>query len=144
MSNAPITRIIIHCSDTPATMDIGAKEITAWHTDPKPKGNGWAAIGYHFVIRRDGVVEKGRDLDGDGDVTDEVGAHAYGYNVGSLGICLVGGRPDCNFTTRQWSALEQLVWDLMCQFPEAQVLGHRDVSRKDCPMFDVRAWVKTI
>ena len=38
-------------------MDIGAEKIKEWHT----KGNGWSDIGYHWVIRRDGTLDKGRD-----------------------------------------------------------------------------------
>lgn len=127
-----ITEIIIHCADTPASMDIGVEEIDQWH-----KARGWDSCGYHYVIRRNGKVEYGRD-------ENEVGAHAYGHNHNSLGVCLVGGKPDCNYTAAQWKALEELVWDLMSDYPDAVVLGHRDVSRKDCPMFDARAWVKSL
>ena len=49
--------IVIHCTQTPDTMDIGADEIKKWH-----KNRGFDTIGYHFVIRRDGHVEKGRDI----------------------------------------------------------------------------------
>lgn len=102
-----IDSIIIHCAYTPPGMDIGATEIRRWHVEER----GWKDIGYHYVVRRDGDVEPGRDLDGDGDVVEEVGAHAAGHNAHSIGICLVGGRaeddqaPDCNFTPAQWSSL---------------------------------------
>jgi N-acetylmuramoyl-L-alanine amidase len=130
-------RLIIHAADTPATMDIGAAEIDRWHRE-----KGWAAIGYHHVIRRDGTIEKGRDLDGDGDVTDEVGAHAYGFNKDSIGICLVGGKPDFNFTRAQMKSLDFLVGEYESRYPEIEVLGHRDLPGVDkpCPTYDVRAW----
>lgn len=137
-----IKAIFIHCSATKPTMDIGAAEIRDWHVN----GNGWADIGYHYVIRRNGHVEKGRDLDGDGDVTDEMGAHAYGHNRDTLAICLVGGidangRPDFNFTRYQMNAAEKLVAELVARFPGAEVKGHRDVdSGKACPCFDVGEW----
>lgn len=140
-----IKHIIIHCADTPARMDIGVDQIRKWHTLPKPAGNGWADIGYHYVIRRSGLTETGRDLDGDGDIEEEVGAHAYGFNRHSLGLCLVGGQgprgePESNFTAEQWTALRVLVRDLKARYPGAQVIGHRDVSDKACPSFDVKAW----
>lgn len=137
-----ITQIVIHCSDTPAGMDIGAKEIREWHTAPKPKGNGWRDIGYHYVIRRDGVLETGRDLDGDGDIDEEVGAHAAGHNANSIGICMVGGgKGICNFTRQQWSQLDNVVKALTLQYPQAAVCGHRDLNPgKQCPSFDARAW----
>lgn len=122
-------RVILHCSDTPSTMDIGVKEIKQWHTDPKkpddwkpvpgqkePRwGNGWADVGYHYVIRRDGTVERGR-------AESKQGSHCYGENHDSLGVCLVGGRrshpskagkassseEDALFTETQLEALDAL------------------------------------
>lgn len=58
-----IDTIIVHCSATKPSMDIGVEAIRQWHMN-----KGWSDIGYHYVIRRNGVVELGRDLDKDGDV----------------------------------------------------------------------------
>ena len=52
------THIVIHCADTYEDMDIGAEDIRKWHVEER----GWSDIGYHKVIRRDGTVEDGRDL----------------------------------------------------------------------------------
>jgi N-acetylmuramoyl-L-alanine amidase len=123
-------KLIIHCADTPAGMDIGAAEIRRWHV----QDNKWADIGYHYVVRRNGTVEKGRD-----DLTP--GAHTRGHNHDSLGICLVGGKPGPNFTSRQWVTLAGLIATLKAQHPGAVVKGHRDYdSGKDCPGFDVAAF----
>ncbi len=132
---------IIHCADTPAGMDIGEPEITAWHTDAPPKGNGWSANAYAKIFRRDGTVENGRDLDGDGDVFDEVGAHARGFNHNSLGLCLVGGKGGFNFTDAQMDALWVEMDFIEQKFPDIEWIGHCDVdSSKTCPNFDVKAW----
>ena len=136
--NRVIDKIIIHCADTFAHMDIGAADIRKWHTDPKPKGNGWSDIGYHFVIRRNGEVEKGRAL-------EVKGAHCYGQNANSIGICMAGGkgkdmRAECNFTREQWAALGGLVDRLVIQYPGAEIYGHNEFSNKECPTFDVRSW----
>lgn len=132
-----VSHIVIHCSATPAKQNIGAKEITRWHRE-----QGWLTIGYHFVIRRDGTVEKGRDV-------SQIGAHAAGWNHRSLGICLVGGldkngKPEDNFTDDQYAALAELLLKLQPEYQKATVLGHRDLHgvKKDCPCFDVRAWAK--
>lgn len=125
-----INKIIIHCADTPASMDIGAIEIRSWHVD----ANGWSDIGYHYVIRRNGVVELGRDI-------RVAGAHTYKHNHDSIGICMVGGKDGCNFTRHQWATLERLVNELKAKFPAASVKGHRDYdSGKLCPSFDAVAW----
>lgn len=128
--------IILHCAYTPPDMDIGAAEIRKWHV----KDNGWADIGYHYVIRRNGAVENGRP-------EGQMGAHTKGYNMRSLGICLVGGMregdkaPDCNFTAAQWASLASLVTDLLTRHPEAKVAGHRDFDPgRACPTFDAKAW----
>jgi N-acetylmuramoyl-L-alanine amidase len=129
-----IDKIVIHCSDTPESMDIGVADIRRWHTDQPPFGNGWDDIGYHYVIRRDGTVEAGRD-------EDVPGAHVVGYNAHSIGICLVGGRGDGGYTGDQWAHLYLLVNDLLTRYPAAAVLGHRDLDpRKACPQFDVSEW----
>ncbi len=127
--------IVIHCSATPAGMDIGAKEIDRWH-----RAKGWFRIGYHFVIRRDGSIEYGREL-------NAVGAHAVGFNERSIGICLVGGvakdnkTPENNYTPAQWLTLEKLVSELEQQFPKAKVVGHRDLNPgRGCPSFNVKDW----
>jgi len=135
--------IIIHCSDTYAEMDIGADEIRDWHVN----GNGWSDIGYNVVIRRDGAIEPGRDLDGDGDVYEEVGAHARGFNTNSVGICLVGGKgkdgkAQFNFTRSQMISLEAIVNDIRSKYPTiTKVIGHTDVDPgKECPCFDVETY----
>lgn len=131
-----IELLIIHCADTPPSMDIGAREIRQWHLD-----RGWHDIGYHYVIRRNGEVEIGRP-------EAEVGAHVYGHNDKSIGICLVGGMkadgrgsPEVNYTAAQWDSLKSLTVRLKQAYPEARCLGHCDLdSKKTCPNFNVRAW----
>ena len=126
--------IVIHCAATKASMDIGTNEITDWHVN----GNGWRDIGYHKVIRRNGVIENGRDL-------RDSGAHAAGYNHKSVGVCMVGGMADDNsaennFTDKQWTALLDLVKQLKVDYNEADIIGHNEISQKKCPSFDVQKW----
>ena len=126
-------KIIIHCAATSPSMDIGAMEIERWH-----RQRGFQCIGYHFVIRRDGTLEYGREV-------DEVGAHVTGHNADSIGICLVGGvkesdkkTPEKNFTQAQYDTLMVLVDDLKTSYPDAKVYGHNEFASKACPCFDVR------
>lgn len=135
--------IVIHCSATPATaVNVDAAEIRRWH-----RQKGWRDIGYHYVIKRDGTVEKGRP-------DDQPGAHEPRINSHSIAICLVGGSPpngskeakaglgENNYTPAQWASLAKLVISLHAKHPTAVVLGHRDVPgvRKACPSFDAKAW----
>lgn len=127
-----INLIVIHCADTYARMDIGVKEIREWHL-----ARGFNDIGYHYVIRRDGTIEAGRPL-------EKPGAHAAGYNSQSIGICYAGGKgdndkPEDNRTPAQKQALHDLVNSLKQQFPQAKIVGHRDLPgvQKACPCFSV-------
>jgi len=139
MKYKPLTpeMIVVHCSATKPSMDIGAKDIDSWH-----RKRGWFAIGYHYVIRRDGTVEKGRP-------DDRPGAHARGYNSTSLGVCLVGGvndkgKPEDNFTEEQFRSLWHVLFNLVGNYRTiTTVLGHRDLPKvhKACPSFDVAEWL---
>jgi len=139
MSNMPreqVEYLVIHCSATPPDMDIGRKEIDRWH-----RKKGWLMVGYHWIIRRNGDLEAGRD-------EGEPGAHAYGYNSRSIGICMVGGldgegSPQDNFTPEQWVTLLDLMTRLEAIYPLAHIVGHRDLPNvnKACPCFDVSKWV---
>ena len=87
---------------------------------------------------------------------NEVRAHARGYNSISLGVCFEGGldangKPADTRTPHQKEALHRLVGELLQRYPEAKVVGHRDLSPdtnyngivdpweriKECPCFEV-------
>lgn len=129
--------IAVHCSATPADMDIGRQEIDRWH-----RLAGYEMVGYHWIIRRDGTVEVGRPI-------DRVGGHVYGFNDRAVGICMVGGtnkknkKAENNFTEAQFASLKSVLESMKALFPDAVIQGHRDFPnvKKDCPSFDVKKWV---
>ena len=130
--------IIIHCAATKKSMDIGYKEIREWHVDQ----NGWDDVGYHYIIRRNGKLEKARP-------EEYSGAHAPSHNSRSIGICLVGGMaddggPENNFTLEQFLTLKDLVNMVMNKYSDiTEVLGNCDVqdNKPNCPGFDVKQWM---
>ena len=133
--------IAIHCSATSDKQNLGAADIDKWH-----RKQGWQAIGYHYVIRRDGTVEEGRD-------EKVVGAHVQGFNEVSVGVCMVGGvdandvnKAKDNFTEAQFASLKQLLVDLKSRYPKAKIQGHRDFPnvKKACPSFEVKDWLKKV
>jgi len=127
LSPDAIRFLVVHCSDSPNSEDVSASEIHDMHL-----GFGWHGIGYHRVIRRDGSLEMGRP-------EFWAGAHVYGHNHESLGVCLIG----CDeFSAAQWQSLEVTVREWHKKYPAARICGHRDFSYTDktCPNFDVDQW----
>ncbi len=123
-----ITYLVVHCSDTPDDADISAAEIHELHL-----GFGWDGVGYHNIITRDGTVHPGRP-------EFWQGAHVQGQNHHSLGVCLIGRT---HFTSAQFASLERLLNRWTTQYPDAQIVGHRDIQlehKKTCPNFDAGRW----
>jgi N-acetylmuramoyl-L-alanine amidase len=122
-----IRYLVVHCSDSDD--DLTASDIHAMHL-----GFGWDGIGYHAVIIKDGTIEQGRPHFWSG-------AHVYGHNEKSLGVCLIGRN---DFTSEQMTALDGLLRDWIARYPQARICGHRDFpnTQKTCPNFDVATWVK--
>jgi N-acetylmuramoyl-L-alanine amidase len=113
-------RVIIHHSASP---DVFASTIHGWHLNQK-----WSGIGYHFVIRAGGAIERGRP-------ENTIGAHAGpAGNVDSIGVVLTGNFEYDKPTEAQ---LDSLVW-LITQYLEPRygnldVIGHKDVMATACP-----------
>ena len=130
-----ITLIIIHCSATPEGKSLSAEACRQDHILHR----GFRDIGYHFYITQDGVLHHCRPV-------SEIGAHVRGFNRHSIGICYEGGldengRPADTRTTAQRFALLDLLTILKHQYPEAQILGHYQLSatiHKACPCYDPR------
>ena len=129
--------IVVHSAATTSEMDIGVKEIDRWHRAPP---HNFLKVGYHFVIRRDGTAEVGRDV-------DEIGAHCKGFNRISVGICMAGGlgkdgEAESNFTNEQYDALRELLYTLQAMYPDSTIVGHRDLKKStECPSFNVKDFV---
>ena len=143
--------IIIHCTATHANWWEGKSteekiaEIRRWHVD----GNGWSDIGYAELYDRDGTMGTGRDLDGDGDPFNDIGAHTKGWNSKSIGICLFGGAGSTandefsdHFTPEQDAVLRRRIAYLRERFPSIKwVKGHNEFANKACPGFNVSRWL---
>ena len=126
--------LVIHCSATRYDRDFPVEALRSSH-----KARGFADIGYHFYITRDGELHRCRPV-------NQIGAHAAGWNDKSIGICYEGGldeqgRPADTRTYAQRCTLTDLLRQLRRDYPEARILGHYQLSpyiRKACPCFDAR------
>ena len=134
-----IDLIIIHCSATRVNRNFPIESLEACH-----KAQGFQTIGYHYYITKDGVIYPCRP-------EEMVGAHAKRYNAHSIGICYEGGldvngKPADTRTPAQKQSMEQLLQSLCTDYPDAEILGHRDLPgvRKECPCFDTKKWLEDI
>ena len=126
-----ITLIVIHCSAVRPDQTSSVAQINTWH-----RQRGFhLGVGYHYVIRRNGEVEKGRP-------EYMVGAHCVNHNTHSIGVCYEGGydargQPADTRTEAQKAALRTLLEDLLRRYPRAVIVGHHDLNpQKPCPCFD--------
>ena len=118
------------------------------------KANGWNDIGYNFLVDQYGQVFEGRY---GGVARNVVGAHAAGFNTGSVGVAVIGGYGKTGLTPAARRALVKLLaWRLdlahvdplstlswlsggNSRFPTGipvflrAVSGHRDTGYTDCP-----------
>lgn len=110
--------IVVHHA---AALYAKPEEIHQWHL-----GNGWAGFGYNEYIRKDGTVYIGRG--------DNVGAHCYGYNSVSYGICCEGNYS--KEVTLSQELLNSLIERLKFhkkRFPYSKIVGHRELYNTECP-----------
>lgn len=132
MTAKSIRFLVLHCSATRCNQNYTVEQLMSDH-----RKRGFRTIGYHFYIRRDGTMTQHRQL-------LEVGAHARPYNHCSIGICYEGGldeegKPKNTLTPQQYERLRELFEVLHKLFPQAKVVGHRDLpgtTPKDCPCLD--------
>ena len=96
-------------------------DINQWHLD-----NGWVGIGYHYYIRKDGSIYRGRP-------EWAVGAHATGHNDRSIGICCEGAYMTETMPAAQLASLKALLRDIMGRYGTLALKRHRDVNSTSCP-----------
>ena len=90
------------------------------------KNKGWAGIGYHFYVRKDGSVYRGRP-------EKMAGAHCPGVNSISLGICAEGDFEQEIMNDVQKNAIVELIKDIKSRYNIKWIKGHREILSTDCP-----------
>ncbi|MCH5213438.1 MAG: N-acetylmuramoyl-L-alanine amidase [Oscillospiraceae bacterium] len=113
------THIVLHHA---AAKTCTAADVDSWH-----KANGWSGIGYHYFVRKNGRIYRGRP-------ENTVGAHVIGHNSYSIGICAEGDySTETVMTEAQKSAIQELIRDIKTRYPNIKVVGHKDLGGSDCP-----------
>ena len=143
-----ITQLIVHASDTYTNQNIGSEELHVSHNQSGADG-----LQYHYVIRRDGRLQRGRPLD-----TVGKSSEVRGHDTRSIDVCLVGGlncstgcenpdqyRSSQSFTREQMSTLESLCEAFYRRYYGGQIFGHNEIEPQVTdPYFDVSQYVETM
>ena len=96
-------------------------DIQSWH-----KANGWSGVGYHYFVRKDGSIYRGRP-------ENAQGAHCPGANTCSIGICAEGSYTSETMPQAQFNAIKALIQDIRNRRGNLPIYGHRELYSTDCP-----------
>ena len=126
--------VIHHVGSTDKNVNSAA--IHRWHIN-----NGWKGIGYHYIIRKDGTIERGRPL-------GTTGAHCYNQNEHTVGICIIGNFELARPTQAQFRSAEKLIGAVCGIYginpTDQSVVGHKYYNRTACPGTYLQQWVPDI
>ena len=137
----PVVELIVHASETYTNQNLGAEEIHIDHNE-----RGLQGIQYHYVIRRDGRLQRGLPL-----ARKAEASAIRGHDLRCIDVVLVGGlncptetenplsyRSAQSYTMAQMRTLEALLEAFYRRFPGGQVFGHNDLEDTAAdPYFDV-------
>ncbi|CAI3227171.1 N-acetylmuramoyl-L-alanine amidase [Clostridium neonatale] len=115
--NKPNKLVLHHAEASKCTV----QDIHSWHLN-----NGWSGIGYHYFIRKDGSIYRGRP---DG----AIGAHCQGSNTNTLGICFEGNYMKETMSTVQYNSGIDLIKYLIGKYGNLPVYGHKELLATECP-----------
>ncbi len=104
-------RLVLLSTGTEDDEDIGVAEL-----DRKHRNKGCLSIGFHYVIRRDGMVETGRPL-------TTFGNYRRDYNEDSVYVCLVGKVG--NFTKEQALVWPDIKDEILDMWPGLEIIDRR-------------------
>ncbi len=111
------------------------------------QSNGWADIGYNWLVDGNGVVYQGRAFASNGFI-DVIGAHTGGSNTNSMGVCVIGHYTTVMPTQNALNSLMRvLAWKANDKEIDVRarnihpftgrnyhtISGHRDGSATECP-----------
>lgn len=138
-----IERIFVHCT-------AGSQKQTIEDLRTEFKRKGWKNPGYHYVVMPNGRIECMLPEDG-------ISNGVQGYNSTSINVAYIGGIDEKgkgidNRTDAQKNSLKKILSELKQKYPDAKIMGHRDISPdkngngvvdpweriKECPCFNAK------
>jgi N-acetylmuramoyl-L-alanine amidase len=156
-----ITTAIVHWSKTHSDTPLNARDVHKLHMAEQ-----WEALGadedalkilvdqgaknginWHYVIKKDGTIQRGRPLDIESGET--VGFTANTIHIGFVaGYSVPFGTPNseltlgsASITSEQWKSFDQFLEAFYKAYPGGEVLGYREIDKTtSAPGFDVSAY----
>lgn len=137
-----IERIFVHCT-------AGSQNQSVEDLKQEFQRKGWKSPGYHYVVSPNGGTHQLLPI-------EQVSNGVQGYNSTAINVAYIGGidsngGPVDNRTPEQKDALVLLLHKLKQQFPDAQIMGHRDIWGTDskkwkkwCPCFNAAEEYKNL
>jgi LysM repeat protein len=133
-----VTRITVHhTSEHGGLIGVPDVEVVRRIDNYHRNGRKWCAIGYHYLIGKDGRIYEGRPA-------NLQGAHVLSENENNIGISMIGDFDKKMPSARQLSALKAFLDDSRDRFKVSKnrVYGHRDLNRSICPGTALYGWLK--
>jgi N-acetyl-anhydromuramyl-L-alanine amidase AmpD len=111
--------LVLHHADA---SNCSVIDIHKWHLE-----NGWAGIGYHFFVKKNGEIYRGRPI-------DTIGAHVSGYNGNTIGICAEGAYNKETMPDAQTYSIIELVKYIQNIYNnKLKIVQHKDLNNDtDC------------
>jgi N-acetyl-anhydromuramyl-L-alanine amidase AmpD len=116
-NNDPKRIILHHAEKSVCTIE----DVHNWHLQ-----NGWVGIGYHYFVRKDGTIYRGRP-------ENAQGAHCPGQNTESIGICAEGEYMAEDMPQAQKDVIVSLCKDICNRYGITEIAGHKEYYSTDCP-----------
>lgn len=102
------------------------REATAQAIHRAHLGNGWSGIAYHYYVRANGDIYRGRP-------EDTQGGHTLNMNERSIGICFEGNFEEHEMPAAQFEAGRELIADICSRYEGIKVSRHLDWNATACP-----------
>jgi N-acetyl-anhydromuramyl-L-alanine amidase AmpD len=116
--NNVVKNIVLHHAEASVC---SIYDIHTWHLE-----KGWSGCGYHYFVRKDGSIYRGRP-------ESAQGSHCPGQNITSIGICAEGNYMSEEMPLIQKLRIMELIKDIKSRYNIEKIVGHGEVYATSCP-----------
>lgn len=139
----PITELIVHWTESYQNANLNAGQLHDRHNQLGHDG-----IVYHYIIRRDGTLQRGRPVEKRSEAVENHNAYSIhiafvgGYNTDTQAKNFENNTGIRSLNRSQFNTFDELLRIFYAKYPGGQVLGHNDLDENvEDPGFDVIEYV---